>query len=71
MPLDLALTLVGLVVGIGSELILLPLSLACALTVFLAAIALIFHSGIGFEQVPTLRTLNLLAHGFPPAGEKP
>jgi hypothetical protein len=72
-PLFLAVALVGLIVGIGCELFSLPFALAGPLAVVLAAIALIFDSGIRVKKALTMGrcTVNSWVHGFPPRGEKP
>jgi hypothetical protein len=72
-PFTLAVKLVALVVGIGCKLFFLPLTLSDALTVFLAAIALVLYSEIRVKDTPAMggRTLNLSVHGLPPVGEEP
>jgi len=70
-PITLALALICLVVGIGCELLFLPLSLASTLTIFSTTIALILHPRIGFKKVTTMGTSNLCVHGFPPIGGEP
>jgi hypothetical protein len=72
-PFTLTVKLVGLVVGIGCELLFLPVALSGALTVFLTAVALVLYSGIGVKDTSTMgsRTLNLSVHGLPPVGERP
>ena len=73
-PFTLAVALVGLVVGIGRELFLLPFAPADALAIFVAAVALVPHSWVGVKDSPAMgsRTLNLsVLHGLPPVGERP
>jgi hypothetical protein len=73
MPLDLTVTLIGLVVRIDCELLLLPLPFAGPLAGLLAAIALVLHPRVGIQDASTMGgcALNLCVHGFPPTGEKP
>ena len=52
-PITLAVTLVRLVVWVSCELFFLPLAFACALAVFMAAIALVLYSGILVKDTPT------------------
>ena len=73
MPFTLAVKLVGFIFGIGCELLFLPLAFSGPLTVFLAAIVLVFDSGIRGEDASTMRScaLNLSVHGLPPVEEGP
>jgi hypothetical protein len=59
MPISLALTLIGTVVGIHNEFVLLPLPLPGTLTIGLAAVSLILDSWIGNEWVTAMQTLGL------------
>ena len=64
-PAFLALSLVGLVVGIVVELVSLPGALPRTLAFFLAAIALVLDAMVGNKRAVTMGTTDLV-HGFSP-----
>jgi len=64
-PAFLALFLVGLVVGIGVELVSLPGALPRTLAFFLAAIALVLDAMVRNKQAAAMGTTDLV-HGFSP-----
>jgi hypothetical protein len=59
MPLDLTVTLIGLVVGIDCELLLLPFPFAGALAGILTAIALILYPRVGIKDASTMGSCAL------------
>ena len=69
-PAFLALFLVGLVVGIGVELVSLPGALPRTLAFFLAAIALVLDAMVGNKKAAAMGTTDLVHDFSPPRNHK-
>jgi hypothetical protein len=68
-PMFLAISLVGSIVGIAQELFFLPLSFAGSLAILITTVALVLDAWIGFEKTSTMDALVGQVHGFPPPQE--
>jgi len=66
-PLVLTMALIGFVVGIGCELLPLPISPSGALALPFTTVLLILYPWIGLKQDPAMATSDL--HGFAPKQE--
>jgi hypothetical protein len=64
-PVLLALSLVGLVVGVVGELLPLPRIFSGSLAFFLVAIALVLDAMVGYKQATAMSTTDLV-HDFSP-----
>jgi hypothetical protein len=63
-PGALAISLIGLIIGIGGHLFSLPLGFPGLLTRLGRTEALGLDAGIGHKTTPTMGTANLAIHGF-------
>ena len=65
-PQLLGISLVLLIVRIGSKLLLLPQPLACALAILVVSIALVFDARIAVEGATAMGATNWISHDFLP-----